>query len=792
MTPSHTAAPGPAREDEPQQKLAALRTRLHADAQALRTPGDWAALLRTTALMPEQDFANTLLVSTQLPGAVMVRDYERWAHVGRQVRRGEKGIETFAVPPRPAPRRPQDDHEPGDDQPLPTWRDATRTAYVWDVSQTTGPPATVPAGPPTPGPALAGVWDALCWLARRQGFAVEQEHGAPADGTVFWTARRIRVLPALSAQEAVWALAHQLGHVLLHDQPGGHAPGTTTTGCIGLRKAEADSVAYVTCARYGVTAAGQLAYPESWAGRDPRAQPAAAVLSAGHRITTAAAGVIRHTDRILRGDDPAPAVPALAPRSTTAARPRPAPPAAPAAPGRAPSRLAVEPTDPDQPTGPGRAPDPGPPHVLDVARDFYAGQLASSWAPEYLDSRGIGGTAVAEWEIGYAPAKWTALTSHLRGQGYGDDEIKAAGLAKVSSRGTLIDLFRDRVMLPVRNEHGEIAGFIGRLHPARESPDVGKYLNSPASALYKKGSLLFGLHQGRAALARGAMPVIVEGPFDALTVTLADPARHVGLAPCGTALTTEQAELLSRTTGLPHTGVLVAFDADTAGRKAAVRAYGLLRPHTPKLQAARLNAKDPAAILAQDGPAALRAVLREHREPLSARLIDARIGQFEQHLDHIEDRYRAMHSTAALIAELLPAQAAKRITQLTGGRQLVLVDDLANPVEIPQLPRIAAALPAETAYQVVRAAVKLGFDATEVMTEVANSVTRDARSPKGRTLARHGTRERGRPVPGPEPARLAEASFPLHPLTPPNAAGPAVTSRVPRPQASTPWRSARR
>ena len=790
MTPPHPAA-GPAREDEAQQKLTALRTRLHVGAQALRTPGDWAALLRTAALMPEQDFANTLLVSAQVPGAAMVRDYELWAKAGRQVRRGEKGIETFAVPSRPAPRRPQDDREPGDDQPLPTWRDATRTAYVWDVSQTTGPPATVPAGPPPPGPAPAGLWDALCWLARRQGFAVEQEHGAPADGTVFWAARRIRLLPALSEREAVWALAHQLGHVLLHDQPGGHPPGTTTTGCTGLRKAEADSVAYVTCARYGVTPAGQLAYPESWAGRDPRAQPASAVLSAGHRVTTAAAGIIRHADRILRGDDPAPAVPAPAPRPATAARPRTAPPSA-ATPGRAASLPVAEPTAPGQPTDPGQAPIPGPPPVLDVARDFYAGQLAGSWAPEYLDSRGIGAAAVAEWEIGYAPAKWTALTDHLRGLGYGDDEIQAAGLAKVSSRGTLIDLFRDRVMLPVRDEHGEIAGFIGRLHPARESPDVGKYLNSPASALYKKGSLLFGLHQGRAALARGAMPVIVEGPFDALAVTLADPARHVGLAPCGTALTTEQAGLLSRTAGLPRTGVLVAFDADTAGRNADVRAYGLLRTHTSKLQAARLNAKDPAAIFAQDGPAALRAVLREHREPLSARLIDARIGPFEQHLDHIEDRYRAMHSTAALIAELLPAQAAKRISQLTEGRKLVLVDDLANPVEIPELPRFAAALPAETAYQVVRAAVKLGFDATEVIVEVANTVTRDARSPKGRALARHGTRERARPVPGPEPARLAEASFPLQPLAPPDGAGPDVTSRVPRPQASALRRSARR
>jgi DNA primase len=785
MTPPNPAAPRPAREDEPQHKLTALRTRLHAGAQALRTSGDWAALLRTTALMPEQDFANTLLVAAQVPGAVMVRDYERWAKAGRQVRRGEKGIETFAVPSRLAPRRPQDDREPGDDQPPPTWRDATRTAYVWDVSQTTGPPATSPADPPPPDAVSAGLWDALCWLARRQGFAVEQEYGAPADGTAFWAARRIRLLPALNEQEAVWALAHQLGHVLLHDQPGGHPPGTTTTGCTGLRKAEADSVAYVTCARYGVTPAGQLAYPESWAGRDPRAQPAAAVLSAGHRITNVAADVIRHTDRVLRGDDPAPTVPAPAPRPATAARPCPATPGAAATPAKPASRPAA---------GPPPDPHPRTRRILTETRDFYAGQLAGSWVPEYLASRGISAAVASEWHIGYAPPAWTALADHLRGLGYGDDEIQAAGVAKPSRQGTLIDRFRARVMLPVDDEHDRIAGFIGRVHPDRDSDDVARYLNSPESAVFHKGSLLFGLSRGRAALAQGAVPAVVEGPFDALAVTLADPARHVGLAACGIALTGQHAELLSRAADLPRTGILACFDADNAGRKAAVRAYGLLRPHTPRLQAARLNAKDPAAVFAQDGPAALRAVLREQREPLSARLIDARIGQFEKYLDHTEGRYRAMHSTAALIAELLPGPAAKRVSQLTGGRNLALVDDLANPVEIPELPRIAAALPAETVYQVVRAAVKLGFDAAEVMAEVANTVTRDldARPPKGRALARHGTRERARPVPGPGPARLADASFPLQPLAPSDIAAPAVTSRAPRPQASAPRRSARR
>ena len=134
------AAPGLAREDEHPRKLAALRARLHEDALALRTPGEWAARLRLAALMPGEDFANILLISSQRPGATLVRDYRQWTATGRQVRRHESGIETFRIPPRPGPRRPQDRDKRDDDEPPPTWRDADRVAYVWDLSQTTGQP----------------------------------------------------------------------------------------------------------------------------------------------------------------------------------------------------------------------------------------------------------------------------------------------------------------------------------------------------------------------------------------------------------------------------------------------------------------------------------------------------------------------------------------------------------------------------------------------------------------------------------------------------------------------------
>jgi DNA primase catalytic core, N-terminal domain len=170
---------------------------------------------------------------------------------------------------------------------------------------------------------------------------------------------------------------------------------------------------------------------------------------------------------------------------------------------------------------------------------------------------------MGEWRIGYAASGWTTLTSYLRGRGHHDDTIQAAGLARISSRGTLIDHFRDRVMLPVHDEQGNLAGFIGRVRPGT-GPDIPKYLNGPATSTYQKGDLLFGLHHARGHLARGAATVIVEGPFDAIAVALADPHHYAGLAPCGTALTSRQAAALSRAADLLATPPDVFSEDDLA------------------------------------------------------------------------------------------------------------------------------------------------------------------------------------------------------------------------------------
>jgi len=727
-TPAPAARPG--QDEDREQRIAALRTRLHETAGQIHSTQDWTRYLQAAARLHGETWANVLLISSRIPDATLVRGYEAWRAAGRQVNRDEKGIEIFSGTRQRREPDSRGAEEAGQDH---SWRDARRVAYVWDLSQTTGQPVPLPSAFPAPEEeAPPGLWDCLCWLARREGFAVERQDGSPDDGTTFWAARRIRIPPGLPSGPATWALAHQLGHVLLHNT-NAHPPGATSSGCHGIQKSEADSVAFITCSRHGARIEHAFSSPQTWAGTDPRSQPAAAILTAGERITTAAAKISRLLDHYLAGNRPAAAPAEPATRAGHDERP--------------PQSAASTATAPL----PALEPDPRITGVLYDAMQFYDSQLARSWVPAYLAERGISDAAMRQWHIGYAPGGWDTLTGHLRALSHDDDAIQAAGLARISSRGTLIDHFRDRVMLPVHDQRGNIAGFLGRARPGA-GPQVPKYLNSPETSSYQKGSLLFGLHQARDLLAHGATPVIVEGPFDTIAVTVADPSHHVGLAPCGTALTSKQAAILAQSADLSRTSVIVAFDDDPAGRKAAVRAHGILRTVSGRLQSAVLPGKDPAEILQTEGPEALRTVLRDQVQPLSSVVIDAHLTEWERRLHDPDGPLLAMRSTAAVIASLLPAGSAEAIRQITGNRELATVDEEMRPVANPELPEIARVLPADVACQTMRVAERLGFtDYSDVLAEVANAVTRDA-VPPGNRLAD------GAP-------RLAASSFPHPPAT---------------------------
>ena len=298
------------------------------------------------------------------------------------------------------------------------------------------------------------------------------------------------------------------------------------------------------------------------------------------------------------------------------------------------------------------------------ATTFYQHAYRGSWAQTYLVDR-LGGmdlTGDPRTRPGYAPNTWTALTTHLRRHGATDDELLAAGLAKQASTGRLIDTFRDRLILPIhtaRPNHNQdsnqdhyrdalqlqVVGFVGRRNPTTDNTDptgstrsedsakVGpKYLNTGETVLFAKGDQLYGLAEHADRLTAGATPVIVEGPLDALAVTLASP-DHVGVAPLGTALTDTQADSLTpylNITSARDAGAandpIVATDADLAGQMAAERDYWILtdRGADPR-HVAFPAGHDPASLLRQDGPAALAGRLAAAARPLAEILVDERL-----------------------------------------------------------------------------------------------------------------------------------------------------------------------
>ncbi len=308
--------------------------------------------------------------------------------------------------------------------------------------------------------------------------------------------------------------------------------------------------------------------------------------------------------------------------------------------------------------------------------------------PGYLASRGFEPDTWRWWGLGYAPATWTELTAHLRDLGFTDPAIRAAGLAKRSARGFLIDMFRDRVMFPVRSPDGTVAGFIGRAPPGTGT-SVPVYLNSPTTALYRKGRVLFGLCEGQPAVAAGARLVITEGPLDAMAITAAAPARYAGVALCGTALTAAQARLLAAGSGPPlhpglrfppgpplHPGLrqrctvhaadmLVAFDGDRAGRLATVRAYRLLRQVTDDLIAVSFpSGSDPAGYFRDHGGAALEALLDTSGCPLTDLVIDAIIAEFDRWLEFTDGRFGALRAVAPVIASLPSGHVARQVARV--------------------------------------------------------------------------------------------------------------------------------
>ena len=303
--------------------------------------------------------------------------------------------------------------------------------------------------------------------------------------------------------------------------------------------------------------------------------------------------------------------------------------------------------------------------TLTAAHTFFTQRAETSWVPGYLATRGLPTDAA-----GYAPAGWTTLTDHLREAGYTDTDLKAAGLAKTSARGTLIDVFRDRAVLPIHTPDGQVAAFIGRKPETNHDPAVPKYLNSPGTAVFTKSDLPYGLNPDTvAALIAGADLAIAEGPMDALAINTAAAAAGrnlVAVAPNGTALTAGQLATLNHIAPLADRQVIVAMDTDPAGLAAAARAYPLLLAAgvTDPQAITEWDGKDPAQTLVDHGPAHLAELLDRPRA-LADVAVDDIVARWPIHDGTPESRVNALHEAAPLVAAMPLHQQIRQTQRLT-------------------------------------------------------------------------------------------------------------------------------
>jgi DNA primase len=299
---------------------------------------------------------------------------------------------------------------------------------------------------------------------------------------------------------------------------------------------------------------------------------------------------------------------------------------------------------------------------------FYQACLRGSWVPGYLTSRGLDAALLptSPWKIGYAPASWTALTEHLRRLGHCDAALLCSGLVVTGKNGQLRDHFRDRLMVPLRAEDGYVVAFIGRRHPDAGDDHGPKYLNSPDTELFTKGRILTGLAEARRFLDRGAEPVLVEGPLDAIAVSIAGNGDFVGVAPCGTALTGEQVAALARAADLRERGIRVALDADPAGRKAAVRVYHHLAPLASPVAVTFPDGTDPADLLRTGGRDALHEALHQSVCPLADLTVDSAMDDWagDRELVFAELQIGALRAAARVIAVMPEDQVGPQAARL--------------------------------------------------------------------------------------------------------------------------------
>lgn len=238
-------------------------------------------------------------------------------------------------------------------------------------------------------------------------------------------------------------------------------------------------------------------------------------------------------------------------------------------------------------------------------------------ARDYLKSRGYGKGMAERWVVGWMPDNPRLFLDWAREQGFKGRELCDSGLAALKDtnnpRSGLYVRFRDRLMFPIHNDYGDIIAFSGR--QLREDPNTGKYINSPETQLFKKSKIFFALDKARRNMTKDKYALLCEGQID--VIACHESGIGSAIATLGTACTPDHARLLKRYTN----DVVICFDADTAGFKAADKAFCILAPEGMHIRMVSMpHGDDPDSLIKRDGVGNFKSLVENARDYFAVKL----------------------------------------------------------------------------------------------------------------------------------------------------------------------------
>ncbi|WP_027625054.1 DNA primase [Clostridium lundense] len=308
---------------------------------------------------------------------------------------------------------------------------------------------------------------------------------------------------------------------------------------------------------------------------------------------------------------------------------------------------------------------------VEAARYFFSNLRKDRKSRSYLLARGIAEKTINNFGLGYALDSWDGLLRFLKGKGYSELDMLEAGLIIKSKKGSFYDRFRNRIIFPVFDYRGRVIGFGGRVLDDSKP----KYLNSPETNIFKKGTNLYGLNF---AIKNNTdrMFIIVEGYMDC--ISLHQNGINSAVASLGTALTSSQAKLLKRYADK----VIISYDADLAGEKATLRGLHILKEEGFDVRVLTIpDGKDPDEYIRGHGKEAFISLVKS-----STQLIDYRIEKAAEGIDLNNPQNIVKYAEAAvdIIKELTPVEKdiyIRKLSEKTGIKDQALYDLMNNNLQ---------------------------------------------------------------------------------------------------------------